>query len=75
VEVGASYEFERPNDGKILTSDLTLVDSSPWSGQVHVGVRALLTSSFFIELKGAYLTLGQNDLDVWSAGLFLSYGF
>jgi hypothetical protein len=75
IEVGVSYEFERPNDGKIMTKDLTLVDSSPWSGQVRVGVRAMFTSSTFIEAKAAYLSLGVNDLDLWEFGLFLSHGF
>lgn len=75
VQVGATYEFERPNDGKIRTSDLTFVDSSPWSGQIRAGVRTLVTSSMFIEVKGGYLSLGKSDLDIWEVGLFLSYGF
>ncbi len=75
IEVGASYEFERPNDGKIMTKNLTLVDSTPWSGQVRIGVRAMITSHTFIEVKAAYLTLGVQDLNVWEAGLFLSHGF
>jgi outer membrane autotransporter protein len=75
IEVGASYEFERPNDGKIRTRDLEFVDSTPWSGLVRVGLRAMLTSSTFIEAKAAYLSLGVKDLDIWEFGLFLSHGF
>ena len=75
MKLGGSYEFERPNDGKIRKRDLTFGESSAWSGQIEVGLKALVTSSFFIEVKGAYLSLGVSDLDIWSAGLFLSYGF
>ena len=36
IEIGARYEFDRPNDGRILTSSLTLVSSSPWSGSARL---------------------------------------
>jgi hypothetical protein len=75
VELGVSYEFERPNDGKILTSDLTFVSSSPWSGSVRAGARVPVTESLFVEAKGGYLSLGQSTLEIWAAGLFVSYGF
>ena len=75
LEVGASYEFERPNDGKIRTSELEFVDSSPWTGTIRGGVRTLVTGSTFIEVKAGYLSLGKGDLYIWEAGLFLSHGF
>ena len=75
VEMGVSYDFERPNDGKIMTADLTLVDDSPWSGEVRAGVRALISALTFVELKGAYLSIGHSGLDIWEVGVFLSHGF
>ena len=35
VRAGGRYAFQRPNDGKILSGDLTLVTSSPWSGNIR----------------------------------------
>jgi hypothetical protein len=44
VELAARYEFERPNDGRIVTSPLTEVATSPWSGSIRTGIRSLLSA-------------------------------
>lgn len=75
VEVGALYEFERPNDGQILTGDLSLVTPSPWAGTLRAGVRLATRNALQLEATAGYLSFGQNDLDAWEGKLRLSYGF
>lgn len=75
AELGAQYEFERPNDGKILTGDLSEVTPSPWAFSLRSGFRMLLNDNLQIEATGGYLSLGQEDLDVWEGKLHLSWSF
>ena len=75
AELGVRYEFERPNDGKILTGNLTLQDTSPWAGQARLGVRTLLSRQMFVEAGLGYLSIGQKDLDVVEGRVFLSVAF
>jgi hypothetical protein len=42
---------------------------------VRAGVRALISALTFVELKGAYLSIGHSGLDIWEVGVFLSHGF
>lgn len=42
AELGANHAFERPNDGQILTGNLTLATPSAWSGTSCIGARALV---------------------------------
>lgn len=75
IELGVAYEFERPNDGKILTSDLTWKTTSAWSGNVRVGARALVAENLQIDASAGYLSIGHDDLNVWEGKLQISYGF
>ncbi|MDX0468499.1 autotransporter domain-containing protein [Sinorhizobium medicae] len=75
AELGAQYEFERPNDGKILTGDLSEVSPSPWAFSLRSGLRMLLNENLQIEATGGYLSLGQDDLDVWEGKLHVSWSF
>ncbi|OCP21264.1 MULTISPECIES: autotransporter domain-containing protein [unclassified Ensifer] len=75
AEVGAKYEFERPNDGRILTGDLSLATPSPWSFSLRSGVRMLLSEALQLEASAGYLSFGQNDLDVWDGKIELSVSF
>ena len=75
AEAGVDCAFSRPNNGQILTGDLSYVDTSPWSGSISAGARMLLAKSLFIEASARYLSIGQSDLDIWEGRLFLSYGF
>jgi outer membrane autotransporter protein len=75
AEVGVRYEFLRPNDGDILTGDLTLARPSAWTATGRVGARALVSPTMFIELGGGYLSFGQDGLDAWEARLFISHAF
>jgi outer membrane autotransporter protein len=75
AELGAQYEFERPDDGKILSGDLTEVIPSPWEFSVRSGFRTLLNEAIQIEATGGYLSLGQEDLDVWEGKFHLSWSF
>ncbi|RVG49314.1 autotransporter outer membrane beta-barrel domain-containing protein, partial [Sinorhizobium meliloti] len=75
AELGAQYEFERPNDGKILTGDLSEVTPSPWAFSLRSGFRMLLNDNLQIEATGGYLSFGQEDLDVWEGKLHLSWSF
>ena len=43
VRAGGRYAFQRPNNGKILSGDLELVTSSPWSSNIRGGLRTLFT--------------------------------
>jgi outer membrane autotransporter protein len=49
AELGAKYEFERPNDGKILTGDLSEATPSPWAFSLRSGFRMLVNDSLQIE--------------------------
>ena len=75
AELGAQYEFERPNDGKILTGDLSEVTPSPWAFLLRSGFRVLLNDNLQIEATGGYLSLGQKDLDVWQGKLHVAWSF
>ncbi|MBZ9655771.1 autotransporter outer membrane beta-barrel domain-containing protein [Phyllobacterium lublinensis] len=75
AEIGANYEFERPNGGQILTGDLKEATPSPWSFLLRAGARMLLTDSFQLEASAGYLSFGQGGLDVWEGKLHLSYAF
>jgi outer membrane autotransporter protein len=75
AELTARYEFERVNDGDILTGNLSQASTSPWSGALRFGARAMLTRSTNFEASAGYLSLGQNGLDVWEFKLFLSHYF
>ncbi|GAU86063.1 hypothetical protein BIWAKO_06011 [Bosea sp. BIWAKO-01] len=74
-EVGAQYEFDRPDGGQILTGDLSLATPSRWSYSARGGVRALISSSVQVEASAGYLSFGQQGLDVWEGRLNLSYRF
>lgn len=73
AELGARYEYQRPNDGQIVSGSLTMESTSPWAGSLRAGVRSLLTPKMFLEAGVGYLSLGQKDLDVWEGRLFLSF--
>ncbi len=75
AEVGLSNEFERPNDGRIITGDLSQEKTSPWSGSLRTGVQALLRQDVFIDTSVGYLSFGQNGLDVWEGRVLLSIAF
>ncbi|WP_234838981.1 autotransporter outer membrane beta-barrel domain-containing protein [Sinorhizobium meliloti] len=75
AELGAQYEFERPNDGKILTGDLNEATPSPWVFSLRSGFRMLLNDNLQIEATGGYLSLGQDDLDIWEGKLHVSWSF
>ncbi|NRP19316.1 hypothetical protein LPJGGPFB_02571 [Ensifer adhaerens] len=75
AEVGAKYEYERPNDGQILTGDLSLATPSPWSFSLRSGVRMLITNALQLEASAGYLSFGQANLDVWDCKLDLSVSF
>ncbi|BHH82206.1 hypothetical protein LA52FAK_04950 [Desulforhopalus sp. 52FAK] len=74
-ELGVSYEYERPNDGKILTGEFTYKTPSAWSGSVRTGLRSRVTDSIYIEASLGYLSIGQSDYDEWEGALYLSYSF
>lgn len=75
AELGAQYEFERPNDGKILTGDLSEETPSPWAFSLRSGFRMLLNDSLQVEATGGYLSFGQDDLDIWEGKLRVSWSF
>ncbi|RZT94980.1 hypothetical protein [Rivibacter subsaxonicus] len=58
-----------------MTSQLTLADTSPWSGSLRLGLRSLVARSLIVEASLGYLSIGQNGLDTWEGRLFVSYGF
>ena len=75
AELGANYEFERPNGGQILTGDLKEATPSPWSVSLRGGARMLLTNALQLEASAGYLSFGQDGLDIWEGKLHLSYAF
>ena len=75
AEFGVDYEFERPNDGAIMTGDLTLATPSPWAGSARAGLRTLISETAFLEASAGYLSIGQDGLDAWEGRLYASFGF
>ncbi|MBM3115173.1 autotransporter outer membrane beta-barrel domain-containing protein [Jeongeupia naejangsanensis] len=75
ADVALKYEFERANDGMILTGNLSYAEASPWSGSTHAGVRMMWSNATMLEASVGYESLGQGDLDIWSGRLYLSHGF
>jgi outer membrane autotransporter protein len=75
AEVGLINEFERPNDGRIITGDLSEEKTSPWSGSLRTGLQALVKPDVFIDTSVGYLSFGQNGLDVWEGRIMLSIAF
>jgi outer membrane autotransporter protein len=75
AEFGARYDFERPNDGEILTGDLTMEATSPWAFTLRSGLRMMVSDATLVEASAGYLSFGQDGLDVWEGRFFLSFGF
>ncbi|MDQ0317431.1 autotransporter outer membrane beta-barrel domain-containing protein [Amorphus orientalis] len=75
AEIGIDYEYERPNDGAILTGDLALATPSPWAGSLEVGARMLFSNVVQVETSGAYRSFGQANLDIWEGHLNVSIAF
>lgn len=73
--LGVSYAFERPNDGVIITPDLTAEDTAEVLGNVHAGFRMLINTQFVAELRAGYFGIGESDFDVWNGRLIFSYFF
>jgi hypothetical protein len=75
VEAGLRYAFDRPDDGRILTSQLAQVATSAWAGSIRAGLRSLISDTMLIETTGSYLSIGEPRLNEWELRLFLSHGF
>jgi outer membrane autotransporter protein len=75
AEFEATWAFDRPNNGDMLTADLTQVGTSSIYGAVRGGVRVLVTPETMLTLSGAYDSVGQNGLDVWGLRFYLSRRF
>jgi outer membrane autotransporter protein len=72
---GIRYDFDRPNGGQLVTPDLDLVTPSEWSGNLRLGVKALVNKQVIVDASGGYLSFGQNGLDVWHGRLAVSWLF
>lgn len=75
AELGVTYQYLRPNNGKILTGNLLLVTPSPWSGLARLGARLQINQSLYTEANVAYLSIGQPGLNIWQGRLYISYSF
>lgn len=75
ADVGVVYAFQRPNNGLILTGNLTLASTSAWSGTARVGVRSQINSSIYVSANVGYLSIGQGNLNIWEGHLYMSYSF
>jgi hypothetical protein len=74
-ELSLRYEFDRINDGKIISGDLSMVDSTPWQGGAKVGVRTLLGRATSLDASVAYNSIGQHDLSLWEYRLYFAHAF
>lgn len=74
-ELGMHYAFDRPNDGRILSGNLTYEDTSPVTGTLRGGMRFIYDDSVYFDIGGGYLSLGQNGLNVWEATARISFAF
>ena len=74
-ELGLDYGFERPNDGYILTGDLSSARTEPLSGTVRLGVRTLIGSEATLTTSAGYTSIGQDGLNIWEWRINLSKPF
>ncbi len=72
VRGGVAYEFERPNDGKLLTPGLREKTPTPWSGNTQFGIRALLGESVVIDVEVGYDGFGRSNYDAWTGRAAIS---
>lgn len=75
VELSATYEFARPNNGRLLGADLKSFSPSPWSLGLRGGVTARLANNVTLDALGGYLSFAQPGLDTWEASLRVAIGF
>jgi hypothetical protein len=75
AELGLQYEFERPDDGRILAGDLSVEETSALTFTTRAGFQMAVNDSFRLEATGGYLSFNQPGLDVWEGKLNLSYAF
>jgi outer membrane autotransporter protein len=75
AEIGTVYEFDRSNDGQILTADFELATPSAWTGTLRAGARMRLSDSVQVEASGGYLSFGHSGLDIWEGKFEVSFGF
>ena len=75
VEAGWKYDFLRPEGASFDTSTNVIASPSEWSGQINLGLRYVPLPGLYLELSGAYRSIGAADTDVWDAGLFVSFAF
>jgi hypothetical protein len=75
LRLGVSYAFERPNDGVIITPELTAEDTAEVLGNANIGFRMLINTQFVTEVRAGYYGIGESDFDVWDGRLVLSYFF
>ncbi|MNF43993.1 Autotransporter beta-domain protein [compost metagenome] len=74
-ELGLDYGFERPNDGYILTGDLSSARTEPLSGTVRLGMRTLIGSEATLTTSAGYTSIGQDGLNIWEWRINLSKPF
>jgi len=74
-ELGLRYAFDRPNDGKILSGNLTLEETSDVTGTLRGGMRFIYDDRIYFDVGAGYLSLGQNGLDIWEAKARVSFAF
>ena len=74
-ELGLDYGFERPNDGYILTGELSSARTDPLSGTVRLGVRTLIGSEATLTTSAGYTSIGQDGLNIWEWRINLSKPF
>jgi hypothetical protein len=75
AELGLDYGFERPNDGYILTGDLSSARTEPLSGTMRLGLRTLIGGEATLTTSAGYTSIGQDDLNIWEWRINLSKPF
>ncbi|MBV7415710.1 autotransporter outer membrane beta-barrel domain-containing protein [Aeromonas sp. sif2433] len=74
-ELGLDYGFERPNDGYILTGDLSSARTEPLSGTMRLGMRTLIGGEATLTTSAGYTSIGQDGLNIWEWRINLSKPF
>jgi Autotransporter beta-domain len=75
ARLAVRYEFARSNDGEVMTGDLASVSTSRWGGSLRAGARTVVGRATLIEAEAGYLSLGQQDLNLWQVKLYPSHAF
>ena len=75
LELGAKWDFLRPDHAQFDTSVNRIVSPGEWSGYANGGLRFVIDRNLTLEVSGAYRSIGVENFDIWEGRLYVSFAF